>query len=52
MEFKTKQKNGERVWKCFLCGHTYPNTLRYCPSCEIAKIHSDNLFESKKNKNH
>lgn len=41
----------ESNWQCFQCEKLYPNTLRYCPTCNIAKKHSDNLritFDNKK----
>jgi len=46
--------NSERIiknnWKCFKCELEHPNTLRYCPICDIAKVHSDNLrITAKKN---
>ena len=36
----------ERTWTCFLCQSEHPNTLCYCPKCNIAKLHSNNLFKS------
>jgi len=38
-------------WECFKCKSKHPNTLRYCPHCNIAKIHSDNLQNKNKNEN-
>ena len=54
--FNTKDTNieTEKIWECFLCERKHPNTLRHCPVCNIAKIHSDNLrktAEKKKNLN-
>lgn len=40
------QYQKKHAWKCFLCHTEYPNTLRYCPSCNIAKKHSDNLYKT------
>lgn len=38
-------------WQCFICEEKHPKTLRYCPICNIAKIHSDNLRKTtEKNK--
>ena len=48
--FNTKDINTEieNIWECFLCERKHPNTLRYCPFCNIAKIHSDNLRKTAK----
>lgn len=40
----------KKYWECFKCDEMYPKTLRYCPICNIAKIHSDNLRESAQKK--
>lgn len=48
MNFNVEKK--ESNWQCFQCEKIYPNTLRYCPSCNIAKKHSDNLKTSSKKK--
>ena len=40
----------EKNWVCFKCEETHPNTLRYCPICNIAKTHSDNLRETSNKK--
>lgn len=45
-----KPKERSYTWTCFLCEKEYPNTLRYCPHCDIAKKHSDNLRKSAKKK--
>jgi len=46
MYFETKEK--EKKWTCFKCETKHPNTLRYCPQCGIAKLHSDNLRKTNK----
>ena len=47
--------NSEKIiknnWECFKCELVHPNTLRYCPCCDIAKVHSDNLRNTSNNKN-
>ena len=48
---ETKNPNGERTWTCFLCQTEYKNTLLYCPKCEIARLHSNNLFDTANGKN-
>ena len=48
---ETKNSNGERTWSCFLCNTEYPNTLLYCPKCKIARLHSNNLFNTANLKN-
>ena len=30
-------------WECYKCGKVYPNTLLYCPKCNIARKHSYTL---------
>ena len=39
-----------RTWKCFKCHTEYPNTLLYCPDCNIARKHSFTLEEKYKRK--
>jgi hypothetical protein len=34
-------------WECFTCEEKHSNTLLYCPSCNISKKHSNNLFRDK-----
>lgn len=34
-----------RKWKCFKCHSLYPNTLLYCPKCDIARKHSNRLLD-------
>ena len=34
------------TWVCFFCNRKYPNTLLYCPKCNIARKHSRNLQAS------
>jgi len=45
-----KKPEKSHTWTCFKCENEYPNTLRYCPVDNIAKKHSDNLFETAKRK--
>lgn len=47
---ETPQHFIENVWECFLCERKHPNTLRYCPYCNIAKTHSDNLRKTAEKK--
>ena len=35
-----------KTWECVLCRTEYPNTLLYCPKCEVARKHSENVRES------
>lgn len=42
--------NRPRTWVCFLCGSKYPNTLLYCPKCDIARKHSFTLESKQKQK--
>lgn len=50
MTYRTTPYDGEKTWACFYCGSLYPNTLLFCPKCSIAKKHSNNLYESHKEK--
>ena len=45
-----KKPEKSHTWTCFKCENEYPNTLRYCPVDDIAKKHSDNLFETARKK--
>lgn len=31
-------------WTCHKCGCLYPNTMLYCPKCNIARKHSKNMW--------
>jgi len=50
MKYRTKAYKHEKTWSCFYCFAQYPNTLLFCPKCNIAKKHSDNLHLSAKKK--
>lgn len=33
-------------WECHFCHKIYPNTLCFCPQCNIARQHSKNVRDS------
>jgi len=45
MKDESKVRTG--VWICWFCKRTYPNTMIYCPKCNIARKHSINVEEFK-----
>jgi len=50
MKYRTTIREGEKFWECFLCHECYPNTLLFCPNCNIARKHSHNLWVSARKK--
>lgn len=48
---ETKMHYKEKTWTCFICNTQYRNTLLYCPICKIARLHSNNLFDTADSKN-
>ena len=38
---KSKSRTGR--WECHFCHKVYPNTMLWCPQCNIARQHSRNV---------
>lgn len=42
--------NSNRVWICSNCKRVYPQSLIYCPKCNLSKKHATRLVDSFLNK--
>jgi len=51
IKFKENLNGNDRSWICFFCKTKHPNTLCWCPECNIARKHSNNLYITLEKKN-